>query len=204
MAEKPIIYIKQTGEPYVPVTVRIEWLSCGKIIPLMYWTPDNSCYEIKHVYEMTPIAFLKERGEGIRFRVRAMVTDVPEPDSNFQNIQHETYLYLADKFFNGKNIIDGRYGHEAKEFIPVMLDVFPDCGYELIAFKAQGITYVVERTLAIEPRASFYAGGVGVWHKVSARQVNSDYEDMDSVIFLSRTSALYFELNKWFVCIKPA
>ena len=195
ISNHPIIYIKESGGLSVPVTARIDWLPDGKILPRFYWTPDGSCYKIKHIYEMTPLAFLKDGGVGLRFRIRAAITETPEPYSGHRFAQHETYLYLASGLFCGKNIIDERYGHEGKKFIPVTLDVFPDCTYELINFTVQETKYTVEKTIAIEPRASFNAGGIGVWHKVKARQTGLD---------IVRTAALYFEINKWFIRVKTA
>lgn len=205
MADKAVIFSKQAGEPGVPVTARIDWLPDGTIKPLMYWTPDGSCCQVRHIYEMTPLAFLKDRGEGLRFKVRAETTETPDPYSDGRSAQHETYLYFAHNWFFGPNIVDSRYGHKGKEYIPVTLDVFPDCEYELVYFKVQGIRYIVENTIAIEPRGSFHAGGAGVWHKVGARQVNDeDDEDPDPCKSVRRMAALYFELNKWFVTIKTA
>ena len=189
MANK--IYIKAPG--HTPVTVRIKWLANGKIQPLLYWTPDGSCYEIKRVYEMTPLAFLKDGGEGIRFKIKSEI-EKPESYQDYHHVTlHETYLYFADGMFSGRNIVDERYSHENKEFIPVVLDVFPNGEYELISFEVRGTHYVVDKTIAIEPRASFNAGGAGVWHKVEARMVNGDV----------RMSVLYFEVNKWFVRVYP-
>ena len=200
MADK--IFIKQAGEPYVSVTVRINWLADGTIKPLKYWTPDGSCYEIVRIYEMTPLAFLRDRGEGLRFRVQAVIKEGPESFTDCHHFaQHEIYLYLADNFFCGKNIIDERYGHKGKEFVPVNLDVFSDCGYEIVSFEAQGTQYVVDRTVAIEPRGSFHAGGIGIWHKVEARQASLDGEGLYP-LSAPRMAALYFEINKWFVCVK--
>jgi len=82
MKDNMIVYIKQTGEPSVPVTVQVEWLPNGQIRPLLYWTPDNSCYEVKNVYESTQLAFLKEHGEGIRFRIKAELKEPWEHDSS--------------------------------------------------------------------------------------------------------------------------
>ena len=204
MTDKTIVYVKNYGETPIPVTVRIEWLPDGKIEPLMYWTPDGSCYEIKPDYEMTPLAFLEDRGEGLRYKVRAELIETPEPYSGHQFSRHETYLYFADNWFYGKNFIDERYAHEGKEYIPVILDVFPDGDYEIVYFQVRGRRYAVEKTVAVEPRGSFYAGGVGVWHKVEARQVNEyDDEDPDPNKSVRRMAALFFEVNKWFVTIKP-
>ncbi len=203
MADKIIIYSKQTGEPRIPVTVRIEWLPDGTIKPRMYWMPDGSCYTVKQIFETTPLAFLKDRGEGIRFKVRADVTETPDPYYDNRFTQHETYLYFADSMFCGKNIVDGRYGHAGKEFIPVTMDVFPNREYELVYFKVHGTRYMVEKTVAIEPRGSFCAGGVGICHTVEARQVNPDNdEDPDPQKSTHRMAALYFEINKWFVTVK--
>ena len=79
-------------------------------------------------------------------------------------------------------------------------DVFPDSGYELIYFIVRGTRYIVEKTIFVEPRGSFHAGGIGVWHKVEARQVNTDDdEDPDPGKSIRRMAAIYFEINKWFV-----
>jgi len=203
MAEKTVIYSKRTGESPVPVTVRIEWLPGGKIIPLMYWMPDGSCYKIKLPCVCTPLAFLKDRGVGLRFQVKAELIESPEYDDELLHSISETYLYLADNWFCGKNIIDERYGHAGKEFVSVTLDVFPNCEYEIVYFKVKGTRYMVERPAIKEPRGSFHAGGVGIWHKVEARHINeNDDEDPDPSKSVCRMAALYFEINKWFVTIK--
>ena len=193
-----IIFSKQTGELSVPLTVRIEWFPDGKIRPLKYWTPDNSCYEAKHVFESTLLAFLKDRGEGIRFRVRSEIIESEYDD--MLRTQHETYLYFTDNRFCAKGFIDERYEHESKKYVPVVLDVFPDGDYELISFWVEDNRYVVEKIISIEPRGSFYAGGIGIWHKVEARLVNeTNDEDPDPFNSIRRTAALFWELNKWFV-----
>ena len=200
MGDKTTVYIKNSDGPPVPVTVRIVWRPDGKIEPLMYWTPDGSRCEIKPEYEMTPLAFLEDRGEGLRYKIRAEVVETPEPYPDRRFSQYETYLYIADNWFCGKNFIDGRYAHEGKEYIPVTLDVFPNREYEIVYFQVDGARYAVEKTVAIEPRGSFYAGGVGVWHKVKARLVNADNdEDPDPNKSVHRMAALYFEVNKWFI-----
>lgn len=202
MSDKTVIYIKRPDEPPVPVTARIEWLPDGKIKPLMYWTPDGSCHLVRHVYEMTLCAFLKDRGEGVRFKVTAEIAESPEQDESLRYAQYETYIYFADNWFCGKNFIDGRYVHEGKEYIPVSLDVFPDGGYELLYFWARGARYIVEKTDEIEPRGSFLAGGIGVRHKVEARQVNAENDDdPDTSKSVRRAAGLYFEVNKWFVMV---
>ena len=193
-----IIFSKQSGEQPVPLTVRIEWNPNGKIKPLKYWTPDNSCFEVKHIFESTQIAFLKDRGEGIRFKVRAEIIESDYDD--LLRSQHETYLYFTDNRFCARGFIDERYGHTNKKYIPVVLDVFPDGDYELISFWVDDSRYVVERTMAVEPRGSFNAGGIGIWHKVEARLVNDfDDEDPDPHESIRRQAALFWELNKWFI-----
>ena len=200
MADKVIVYSKQTNEPSVPITTRVDWLPDGSIKPRLYWMPDGSCYAVRHVYEMTPLAYVKDRGEGIRFKVRAEAIVTPEVYSDHRFAQHETYLYLADNWFCGKNLIDGRYNHAGKEFILVTLDIFPNGAYELIYFKARGTRYMVEKTIAVEPRGSFHAGGIGIWHKVEARLVNTnDDEDPDPHKSVRRLAGLFWELNKWFI-----
>lgn len=206
MADKTVIYCKKSGEPCVPLTVRIEWLPDGTIIPLLYWTPDGSCYKVNIIFECVPLPFLKDHGEGLRFRVRGEVIETPEYDDDMLlHAQEETYIYLADSRFYQKNIIDTRYKHAGKEYIPVTLDVFPDSDYELIYFSVHGERYMIEKTFDIAPRGSFKAGGVGIWHKVKARLINADDdEDPDPQKSVRRTAALYWELNKWFVCVEKS
>lgn len=204
MDDKTIVYSKQYGEPRVPVTVRIEWFPDGMVKPCMFRMPDGSCYEIRDVIEMTPLALLKDRGEGLRYKVKAEAKDIPESYADDMYSRLEVYLYLADNLFCGRNIIDERYGHNNKEFIHVTLDVFPNCEYELIYFEVQGIRYKVEKLIEKEPRGSYDAGGVGVWHKVEARAINADDdEDPEPGKSVRRMAALFFEVNKWFVAVKP-
>jgi hypothetical protein len=188
------IYGKQSGGAPVPLTVRVDWLPDGAIRPRLYWTPDGSRHEVTRVFESVPMAYLRDRGEGLRFRVRAKIAETPEPYSPMRNARFDSYLYLADNRFCGGNIVDGRYGHPAKEYIPVTLDVFPDGSYELVQFSVGGTQYCVEKTLNVEPRGAYQAGGVGVRHKVEARRANQ--EDIDK-----RHAALYLEVNKWFVSV---
>lgn len=202
MANKIISYSKQSGEPQVPITTRIEWLPDGTIKPIRYWTPDGTLFDVVSQSTGIPIAFLKDRGVGIRFKTRAEITDTPEPHSELLHTRHETYLYLADKRFSEKNIIDGRYSHAGKEYISVTLDVFPDGEYELISFWARGERYLVDTTLEVENRGSFQAGGAGIRHKINAsRVIADDGNDPGPQASVTRTAALYWELNKWFVCI---
>jgi hypothetical protein len=201
-----IIYCKQTGGPVIPLTVRIDWLPDGTVKPLMYWTPDGTCYKVLTHSSGVPLAFLKDGGEGLRYKLSSEIIETPEPEADFLlHTIHETYLYLADKRFSEKNIIDGRYGHAGKEYIPVTLDVFPDGDYELIYFWACGARYAVEKTCEVEQRGSFRAGGVGVWHKVTARLVgDDDDENPDPRVSVIRDAAVYLELNKWFVTVGSA
>jgi len=197
MADKVVIYIKQVNESLIPVTVRIEWLPNGKIKPIMYWTPDNSCYLIKHIYESTRLAFLKEKGVGIRFKVKAELEEIPD---NMLHAQHETYLYFTDGRFCERGFIDERYSHSNKEYVSVIVDIFPNARYELVYFRVGSNRYMVEKTIKVEPRASFQAGGIGVWHKVDARLVNDDNDDdPDPNKSECRQAALFWELNKWFI-----
>ena len=203
IAEKAVIYSKQHGEPLVPVTIRVEWQADGAIRPCLYWTPDGTCYKVKPNYAMTPLAFLKDRGEGLRFKVIAELIETPEPDDALLHTLFVSYLYLADSWFCGKNIVDERYRHTGKEYIPVTLDIFPNCDYELVYFSVKDTRYMVENTIAIEPYGNFCAGGVGVRHKVEARQVNAN-DDPDPHKSVRRQAAIYFEINKWFAMVKPA
>ena len=200
MDDKIVIYSKQSGEPRVPLTIRIDWFPDGTIKPLLFWTPDGACYKVISQYQGVSLAFLKERGEGLRFEVTGEVIESDDEDLMYS--RYETYLYLADSRFYQKNIIDERYGHAGKEYIPVTLDVFPDGDYELVYFWCRGARYMIEKTIAVEPRGSFRAGGAGLWHKVEARLVNADDdEDPDPNKSVRRLAALYLELNKWFVSI---
>ena len=205
MSSKEIIYGKKMDDTAVPMTVRVEWLPDGTIKPLMLWTSDQSCLQIKHIYEATPLAFLKDRGEGLRFKVRAEITDTSEAcDEHFQS-GYEIYLYLADNRFCGKNMIDNRYEHKGKQYIPVTMDIFPNGKYEIVYFRVKNSRYMVERTLEVDARGSYYAGGVGIWHKVEARLVNeNDDNDPDQSKSVYRIAALYFEINKWFVHVRSA
>ena len=212
MEERTAVYSKQYGEPGVPVTVRIEWRPDGRVKPCMFWMTDGSCYVVRDVCEMTHLALLKDRGEGVRFKVRAESSETPETydgvdadaytrGSN-QYKRLELYLYLADNMFCGKDIVDARYGHMGKEYIHVTLDVFPNCEYELAYFIVQGARYKVEKLIKKEPRGSYHAGGAGIWHKVEARLVNADDdENPDPAKSVRRMAALYFEVNKWFVVV---
>ena len=205
MSDKTIVYGRQDEKLKIPLTVRIEWYPAGTIKPCMYWMPDESCHMISHVYECMPLAYLKERADGLRFKVKAEMTGTSEWLCVSEPVQSEAYLYLSDKRFCRKNIVDERYGHESKEFITVSLDVFPNGEYEIVYFWVSGVRYKVEKTLEVEPRASFYAGGAGVWHKVEAIQVNDDDAeelDFDAGIDNKRIAGLYFEINKWFVRVR--
>jgi hypothetical protein len=171
----------------------------------MLWMPDCSCYEVKKILECTPLAFLKDKGKGLRFKVSAALTENNGFEEYIQNIYIETYLYFDDAKYYGKNMIDERYEHAGKEYVPVIMDIFPNGDYELICFWVQGERYAVEKTLEIDARGSFNAGGVGVWHKVDARLVNEDDdEDPDPLNSVRRKAGLYFEINKWFISIKTA
>ncbi|MCL2426882.1 MAG: hypothetical protein FWD05_11175 [Oscillospiraceae bacterium] len=203
MSDKSIVYGRQDEQSRIPLTVRLEWYPDGTIKPCMYWMPDESCHMIRHVYECIPLVYLKERADGLRFKVKAEATGASEWLCVSEPMQSEAYLYLSDKRFCGKNIVDDRYSHESKEYIRVSLDVFPSGEYKIVYFWVSGVRYMVEKTLEIEPRASFYAGGAGVWHKVEARQVNDDDDDdLYADKSNKRVAGLYFEINKWFVRIK--
>lgn len=202
MADKIVLYSKQSEDTRIPLTIRILWLPDGTIRPLMYWTPDGTCYKVISQCEGIPLAFLRERGEGLRFKVRSEIIYTPEPYCELLHSQCETYIYLADKRFCEKNIIDERYKHAEKEYIPVTMDVFSNGDYELVYFCVHGARYKVEKTFDVEPRGSFQAGGVGLRHKVEARLVNAnDDEDSEPQKSFRRLAALYLELNKWFVSI---
>jgi len=201
METTSIAYIKEGNGLPIPVTVQVKWLPDGKIKPIMYWTPDNSCYEVKQVYESIKLAYLKERGEGIRYRVNAELTDIPDYDCSLY-IKHETYLYLCDNKYCEKGFIDDRYSNVKKKYIPVILDIFPDGEYEIIYFWVDNNRYKVEKTIEVEPRGSFHAGGIGIWHKLDARLVNNDNDDNPSPNEnVRRLAALFLELNKWFVAV---
>jgi len=204
MTGKTTIYIKQTGTPRIPVTVRIEWQPDGKIKPLMYWAPDGSCYEVVRIYESIQLAYLKDRGEGIRFKIRAQLKNPSEYD-DLRYARHETYMYFTDNRFCEKGFVDERYQHTNKKYIPITMDVFPNGDYELVYFRVDDNRYIVERTKDKEQRGSFFAGGIGVRHDVDARLVNPDNdEDLDPHNSTCRPAALYWELNKWFIAVKAA
>jgi len=202
MAEEPIVYIRQHGEQPIPVTARIEWLSDGSIKPCLYWTPDGGCYTILPDYKCVMLAHLKDKAEGLRYTVHAEPAETLESGYGRGAVRQDAYLYFADNRFCGRNFIDGRYGHAGKEYIPVTMDVFPNGDYELCCFWVKGLRYTVEKTIAVEPRSTFRAGGVGLYHKVKARQVNADNDDdPNPEKSIRRTAGLYFEVNKWFVAV---
>jgi hypothetical protein len=202
MEKEPIIYMEH-DEQRVPLTLRIEWLPNGSINPLTYWTPDGECYDIKHIYEMIHNAHLKHRGVGIRFKIRSEPTEPTDPFTILRNKDLERYIYLADNWFCGKNIIDERYDHAGKEFIHVTLDVFPDGRYMLVYFVTQNQRYMVEKVISIEPRGSSNAGGVGMRHKVEARLINADNDDDPNPDECNmKIASLFFEINKWFRSIQ--
>lgn len=187
----------------VPLTVSVDWLPDGTIKPRVYRTPDGTCYQVVRVTECVPLAFLKERGEGLRFKVIAKVIETPEPCAEISRTPYETHLYFEDSRFCEKNIVDGRYGHEGKTYVPVSMDVFPDGDYELTYFWFHNQRYQIEKTCEVEPRGAFHAGGLGLWHKVVARRVNeNDDDDTDPEHPETRLAALYYEINKWFVSVK--
>ena len=199
---KALIYCRRSGERGYPITARIEWLADGVILPIMYWMPDGSCFEVTHTRECIPLAYLKEGGQGLRFTVRARLVRAENAYLGDAQQDYETYLYFADRKFSAKNIIDAQYCHVGKEFVPVVMDVFPDCEWMLINFKARGAQYMVEKTTCVEPRGCFNGGGIGLCHIVDARRVSDPEEILEERGGICRRAALYFEFNKWFVTVK--
>lgn len=205
MGEKKAIYIKRSGEVMVPVTARITWFPDGRIKPCFYWTPDGTQYKILSHGIGVSLALFRCHAEGLRFKVISQIIETPDPFSELLNSRYETELYLEDSRFFQKNIIDTGYAHPNKEYIQVTMDVFPNSEYEIISFCCKGSRYVVEKTLAVEPRGSYLAGGAGIWHKVDARLANMDDDgDPNPQKSICRRSALYLEFNKWFVSVATA
>ena len=198
MMEKTVVYSKETGEPPVPITARLRWNADGSILPELYWM-DDICLKVIRVYECTPLAFLRQKGCGICFRTLAEVVETSETCTDFLHTRHETYLYFNHGMFCGMDIIDGRYGHPGKQYVPVVLDVFPDAGYELLYFWVDGMRYMVEKTLSVEFKGSYKAGGIGLRHEVMARLVNPHDDEDPDYVSVRRPAALFLELNKWFV-----
>jgi len=197
-----MIYCKQPGEEPIPITVRLKWLPDGTIHPLCYWLPDDSYHEIKYIHNMTPLKYLRDGGVGVRFKVS---TTAPGGQRSFRCddkgiVLYDNCLYLADNRFCGKPFIDERYSHNAKEYIPIVIDVFPNGEYGLVSFWVQGVRYSVEKTLEVAKRGSFAAGGIGLRHKVEARLVNEDDDECPDINnSVRRLAALYFEVDKWWV-----
>jgi hypothetical protein len=148
----------------------------------MFWPDGGECCHVAGVSDTVPLAFLKDGGQGLRFRVRL----APQAGA-----PREAYIYLADARFCEADIIDKRYAHKGKEYIAVTMDVFPGGEYELTAFTARGERYSVEKTLSVERRGAFAAGGVGLRHEVEA------YSEK----FGARKAALWWEISKWFVAV---
>jgi hypothetical protein len=180
-----VLYGKINGQS-IPLTVCIDWQPDGTIKPRTVWTPDGAAHRITRIYDCVPLAYLNNGGEGLRFKVQT--EEIPE-----------LYIYFADGRFCEKNIVDSRYGHAAKVFVAVTMDIFPDGDYELSCFHFNGKRYQIEKITSVEPRGSFYAGGIGLRHKTEVRQVNENGgipdPANDSLYFIS----LYLELNKWFI-----
>ena len=118
---KIVIYEKQPEHRRVPLTVNADWLSDGQIVPRCYWTQDGSRFKVLHVYECVPLAFLEEKGKGLRYKVRARMEETVEDGSDLVPAQYETYLYFADNRFCEKTIVDDRYDHAEKLYVPVNL-----------------------------------------------------------------------------------
>jgi len=144
------------------------------------------------MYEATRLAYLKQGGEGIRYRVSAKLQD---PDSHAY-AHDDVYLFFVSDQYCQKGFIDERYEHAGKKYIPVTLDVFPWGDYEIVGFQVDDNEYKVERTIAREARGSYKVGGVGIWHKVEAWLANDD----KGLSF--RLVGLYLEFDKWFSPIK--
>ncbi|MDR2547784.1 MAG: hypothetical protein LBC96_09840 [Lachnospiraceae bacterium] len=205
MEKNTIIYIKHENDTRTPVTVRILWFPDGTIKPLAYWLPDGAFHVVKYVCETTPCAFLKDKGVGLRFKVESEPKDEEERDETFLQMCHENYLYFADDWFCGKNIIDNRYRNPGKEYITVTLDVFSDASYELISFQANGSRYAVAKTLTAQMHSNYHTGGSGLRHKVAARILSAN--ESDEITYSTDDlleTELYFEINKWFVTRKAA
>ena len=195
-------YIKRCDEPRTPVTARINWFPDGSIVPCFFWTPDGTQYKIVSHGSGVSLSLLKEPGEGLRYRVRTEIIDVPELHTELRHTQYDTELYLADNRFCQMNIIDQRYDHASKEFIKITMDVFPSAEYELVYFWCKDVRYMVERTITVEPRGSYKAGGTGLCHKVTARLINpEDDDDPEPSRSACRPASLFLEFNKWFVWV---
>ena len=203
---KIIIYEKQPECRPVPLTVNADWNVDGQIVPRYYWTPDGSRFKVLHINECVPVAFLEEKGEGLRFKMRARLEETVEEGTDLHHAQYETYLYFADNRYCEKTIVDARYDRAEKLYIPVNLDIFSDGNYELISFWFLNARYRVEQTLDISQRAAYRVGGrLGLRHKVEARLVNAhDDDDPDPDQSIRRMAALYFEINRWFLAVKTA
>ena len=200
-----IIYEKQPEYRRIPLTVNADWLPDGTIVPCYYWTPDSARFKVLHIYECVPMAYLKDKGEGLRFKVRARLEETVEDGSDLPHTQYVTYLYFADNRYCEKTIVDARYDHAEKLYIPVNMDIFSDGNYELISFWFLNTRYRVEKTLDIAHRAAYRVGGVGLRHQVEARLVNAnDDEDPDPGCSIRRMAALYFEINRWFLAVNTA
>ena len=200
--ENTVVYGNWQTDENTPLTVRIEWLPSGAIIPRYYWTPDGTRYEVENLYETVQCCHLKDKGIGIRFRVGSKIIETPESFSDILDSQHETYIYFADNSFCEKNMIDERYLRTGKEYIPVTLDIFPNGDYEIIHFWVHGQRYIVEKTLTRDIKGAFHTGGLGVWHKVETRLVNENDDDPDPQMCVRRVASLYWEFNKWFTSVE--
>lgn len=200
-----IVYEKQPEKERVPLTVNADWLPDGEIVPRFYWTPDGTRSKVLQVYECVPIAYLKDKGTGLRYKVRAEVEELIETDDVLLNAQYDTHLFFKSNRYCEKTIVDARYDHPEKLYIPVNMDIFPDGTYELLSFWCRDNRFRIEKTLDISHRAAYRVGGVGLRHKVEVRMVNAkDDNDPDPEHSIRRVAALYFEINRWFIAVNSA
>ena len=142
---KIIAYSKWGEKTQTPVTARIKWLADGTIEPQMYWMPDCSCFQVKHIYECTALAFLKEKGVKTRnhlisgspasqllsYLANQDMFDSVHTLSNKNGIMMT--LYVDDIIFSSPNRISAN-------FIEIVENIISSQGYRLSKRKAKSHT----------------------------------------------------------------
>ena len=106
-----------------------------------------------------------------------MPTGPHQDGSDLAYVQYERHLYFSDNRIREKTIVDVRYDHDGKLYLPVNRDIFSDGDYELISFRCFHSRYHVKKILDISRRTAYRVSGLRLRHQVEARLVNADDDD---------------------------
>ena len=194
----PTVYIKQSEGIATPITVRIHWLANGDWYPTLFWMPNGICYEVSlPILERAPLSCLKEKGVGTRITANVNMAEDSGESTNLCKGGQSVHIYFADSKFDAKCIVDAAYNHNKKLYISVEVDIFSEGSYELVGITVDSDKYLVSRTLSVEPRGSYGAGGVGICHKL---RVVKEGQQGDCPLPW-REANVYLEFDRWFIHI---